>query len=393
MASFLAHRLVQAVITLLVFMTVTFVIIQAIPGDVTRLYLSHPRIPPEVRQAMAERLGLNRPLAAQYLLYLRNVLTGNLGVSFSRYPTPVWDLVAERLPRTVTLFLTATLLSFWVGFTLGRQLAWRRGSWLDYAATGVGVSLWTAFYPLVALVLMWAFAFRAGWLPLNQFVDPELWRRAPVDANHVFQRLLGNFALAAGVLAAVLWLTGREMAAGAGRLVVRLSGAVAVVAASLAWWQQSGLARFAWDIVRHMVLPVLALTLISFGGVMLLMRDAMLETLREDYVLAARARGLPERVVRDRYAARNALLPVVTSLTLGIGGVASGGIVTETLFSWPGVGQLLLESALSQDYPLVLGAFTFTGIFLILAHVVADLLHAVLDPRLRVRGGEVGAGE
>lgn len=393
MLAFIAHRLAQAAVTLLVFITITFVIIQLMPGDVTHLYLANPRIPPEVRQAMAHRLGLDQPLWLQYLSYVRNVLTGNLGVSFKHYPTPVWDLIAERLPRTVTLFFTATVVSFYVGFLLGRVIAWRRGALLDYVATAVGVTFWTAFYPLLALVLMWLFAFRAGWLPLNQFIDPNLWRQAPVESNRVFQFLLANLAGAGLVLVGGYRLGVRKVGGAAGRWATQLALWGSVVAASVAWWTQSGLVLYAWDIVRHMVLPVLALSLISFGGVMLLMRDAMLETLREDYVLAARARGLPERTVRDRYAARNALLPVVTSLTLNIGAVASGGIVTETLFSWPGIGQLLLESVVVQDYPLAIGAFTFTGIFLVAAHVVADLLHAVLDPRLRIRGGEVAAVE
>ncbi|HEY8486756.1 MAG TPA: ABC transporter permease [Limnochordales bacterium] len=393
MWSFLARRLAQAALTLWVFITVTFIILQLMPGDVTQMYLADPRIPPEVREAMGRQLGLDQPLGVQYLRYLGNVLTGHLGVSFSQYPTPVWSLIAERLPRTVTLFFTATVVSFYLGFVLGRHIAWRRGSWLDAMATGVGVTFWTAFYPLVALMLVWALAFRAGWLPLNQFVDPAVWRQAPVDANRVFRFLLINLAAAIVVLAAGLRLGVAKVEGPTARWATQVALWGSVLAASAAWWSQSGLAVYAWDIVRHMVLPVLALSLVSFGGAMLLMRDAMLETVREDYVVAARARGLPERIVRDRYAARNALLPVMTSLTLSIGGVASGGIVTETLFSWPGIGQLLLASAVAQDYPLAIGAFTFTGIFLIGAHAVADVLHAVLDPRLRIRGGEIAALE
>jgi peptide/nickel transport system permease protein len=139
----------------------------------------------------------------------------------------------------------------------------------------------------------------------------------------------------------------------------------------------------ALDFVQHMVLPILTLTLISFAGTMLLMRNTMLETMREDYVIAAKAKGLPDDVVRDKHAARNALLPVVTSLIFAIAFSVDGGVFTETIFSWPGMGQLLLLSALEQDYPVAIGALVFTGIFALVAHVVADILYAFLDPRIR----------
>lgn len=393
MAQFIATRLAQSVVTLLLFITFTYAVIQAIPGDITLVYLQNPRITAEARRAIASQLGLDQPLWRQYLLYIRNVFTGNLGVSFSRYPTPVWQILAERLPRTVTLFFTATIVSFYIGFLLGRIIAWRRGAMVDLVATGTGVAFWTAFYPLLALVLMWLFAFKAGWLPLNQFIDPNLWRAAPVDSNTVFRRLVANLLAVSGLLVVAYWVGLPRIGTVLGRVLVHGALWVGCAGASIAWWAQSGLGRYALDIVAHMVLPILALSLINFGGTMLLMRDSMLETIREDYVVAAKARGLPERVVRDRYAARTALLPVVTSLTLSIGAVASGGIITESLFSWPGIGQILVEASAVQDYPLAIGAFTVTGIFLVLAHIVADLLHATLDPRLRIKGGEVTAAE
>ena len=393
MLRFLANRLLQSFITLLVFVAVTFAILQAMPGDITLLFLQNPKIPPEVREAIRQRLGLDRPILIQFLEHVKNVFTGNLGVSFSQYPRPVWDIIAERLPRTVTLFFTATIVSFYIGFILGRVIAWRRGAAVDYIATGTGVVFFTAFYPLLALILMWALAYQLKWLPLNQFIDPGLWRGAPVDSNTVFRYLLINAGAVAAVLAVGYPLGVARVGTRTGRLAVQAGLWGGPLLASIGWWSFSGLGIYALDIVRHMVLPVLALSLINFGGTMLLMRDSMLETIREDYVLAARARGLPDRVVRDRYAARTALLPVVTSLTLSIGFVVSGGIVTETVFSWPGLGQVLLESAIVQDYPLAIGTFTFTGIFVLIAHMVGDILNAVLDPRLRIRGGEVTAAE
>jgi peptide/nickel transport system permease protein len=148
-------------------------------------------------------------------------------------------------------------------------------------------------------------------------------------------------------------------------------------------WGLSPYWTLAWDIIKHMVLPVLVLSLISFAGTMLLMRNSMLETMREDYVLTARAKGLSESAVRDRHAARNALLPVVTSFVFSLAFAIDGGVITETIFSWPGMGLTLLDAAVSQDLPLAVGAFVLTGVFALIAHVIADVLYAFLDPRIR----------
>ena len=145
----------------------------------------------------------------------------------------------------------------------------------------------------------------------------------------------------------------------------------------------SGLTVFAADILQHLILPVLTVTLIAYGGTMLLMRTSMLETLREDYILTARAKGLPDKVVRDKHAARNALLPVWTGLVFSIGNSLSGGIITETIFSWPGLGLTLLNAAQVEDIPLAMGALTVTGLMTLMSHLVADVGYAFLDPRIR----------
>ena len=150
-------------------------------------------------------------------------------------------------------------------------------------------------------------------------------------------------------------------------------------------WAASGTGYLALDILKHMVLPIFTLTLVSFAGTMLLTRSSMLETIREDYVVAARAKGLPEKEVRDRHAARNALLPVVTSLVYSLVFAIDGSVIIEAVFSWPGLGQMLLSAVLAEDLPLVLGAFVFIGLFALVAHFLADVLYVFLDPRIRYR--------
>jgi peptide/nickel transport system permease protein len=145
----------------------------------------------------------------------------------------------------------------------------------------------------------------------------------------------------------------------------------------------NGTGRFAADILHHLFLPILTLALVNFAGTMLLTRNSMLETLREDYIMAARAKGLPEAEIRDRHAARNALLPVVTSFVLALAFVLDGGVITETIFSWPGMGLTLLQAAQTEDIPMVVGGLVFTGALALMGHLVADVLYAFLDPRIR----------
>ena len=381
MAKYVLKRLAQILFTLFVFLTLVFFLVNAQPGDVSNVYALNPDVPPETRERLQRLFGVDEPLWKQYLVHLKNTFTGNLGVSFSLYPRSVADVIKERLPRTLVLFMTAAVLSFYLGFTLGKVVAWRRGGWIEYTSTVGGVALYTVFTPWFALMMIWLFAFKAGWFPIGKFLDPILWRDAPVDANTVFNRMIVTAIVVSVVVFAVFLFTSgkRTRLVGMARAATVPVAVLAVVAA----WLATGNAGLAWDIVRHMVLPVLTLALISFAGTMLLTRNSMLETMREDFVMAARAKGLPERDVRDKHVARNALLPVVTSFVFSIAFAVDGGVITEQIFSWPGMGQTLISAVLTEDLPLAVGAFVFVGLFVLVAHLVADVLYAYLDPRIR----------
>ena len=381
MAKYLLKRTAQILVTLFVFLSLVFFIVNAQPGDVSNFYALNPDVPPETRQRLQDLFGVNEPLWKQYVTHIRNTFSGNFGISFSHYPRSVADVIKERLPRTVVLFMTATVLSFYLGFALGKILAWRRGGWFEYTSTVGGVALYTVFTPWFGLMMIWLFAFKAGWFPIGKFLDPVLWRDAPIDANSVFNRMLITAFVASVAVLAVFVITSRRRTRRARTLRAASIGAATLAVTVI--WLASGTAVFAWDIVNHMVLPVLTLTLISFAGTMLLTRNSMLETMREDFVMAARAKGLPERDVRDKHVARNALLPVVTSFIFSLAFAVDGGVIIEAIFSWPGMGQTLVKAALSEDLPLAVGAFVFVGMFVLAAHLVADILYAYLDPRIR----------
>jgi len=382
MRKYLARRLFQIVITMFIYLTIVFIIIQAQPGDITDMYIMNPKIPPEAREAIRHQLGLDRPLIIQYFAYLRNVVTGNLGRSFIYYPTPVWDIIKQRLPRTVVLFLTALLIYYSIGFQLGKIIAWKRGGVTEYSATIVGVFLWTVFTPWWALLMIYIFAFKLHWFPIGKFITVEIWRHFDISPNYVFNMMLLVAGAATFFTFLLYWLVKRFGRRRTAR-IVGIGGAILSVAVILYLLFSTTVGYLARDIIWHMILPIFTLVTIGFGGSMLLMRDSMLETIREDYIMAAKAKGLPDKVVRDKHAARNALLPIVTSFILALATVIDGGIITETIFSWPGMGLTLLNSVLQEDMPLAVGTFIFTGVFLLFAHLVADLLYAYLDPRIK----------
>lgn len=380
MTQYLVNRLVQSLVVFFVFLTIAFFLIQAQPGDFASFYLLDPNITPEARAQLKASFGLDRPVYVQYLQYVRNFFQADFGISF-QFNRPVLSVIMERLPRTVILFLTASVISFYLGFVMGKMIAWRRGGVVEYASTIGGVFLYTVFTPWFGLMMIWIFAFKLDWFPIGKFVTPELWSNAGVSANYVFGRMLFAAAAASGCLVVLIVVLQRLKFRR--RQPVIFGSAILLTAACFAFFAAGPIATYVWDIFKHMVLPVTVLTLISYAGTMLLTRNAMLETLREDYVLAARAKGLPASAIRDRHVARNALLPVVTSLVFSVAFAFDGGVITETIFSWPGLGLTLVNSSVEGDLPLAVGAFLFTGMFALLAHMTADVLYVFLDPRIR----------
>ena len=381
MTGYLLRRAGQMALTLFLIITLTFFLVEAQPGDYASFYVLDPDLPPDVKDKIRAAFGLDKPLWQQYLIHLKNTFTGNFGVSFGHFPRPVLDVLGERLPRTLMLFLTSATISFYVGFFLGKAIAWRRGGLFEYAATISGATLFTAFTPAFALMMIWVFAFKLGWFPVGKFLDPLVWRGAEVSANYVFGNMLlsaAAFFAFAFIVILVMKKLGRRIP-----LVYAIPALLAGILVIVFAWAFSGIGNLALDIIKHMVLPVATLTLISFAGTMLLTRNSMLETIREDYVMAARAKGLPEKQVRDHHAARNALLPVVTSLVYSLVFAIDGSVIIEGIFSWPGTGLTLLQAVRSEDLPLVMGSMLFIGLLSLLAHAIVDVLYVLLDPRIR----------
>lgn len=381
MKKYILRRVIQILFTLIIFQTLLFVILDAQPGDITNLYLTNPKVTPEIREQMRIVLGLDKPPVTRYFQWLGNFVQGNLGVSFSNYPRPVMDIILERAPRTLVLFLTNQLISFVLGYFLGKRMAWRRDTFFEYSMTIVGVILYTVFTPWFGLMMIYLFGIKLELLPIGKFLDPSIWRNIEVPANTIFYYMILTGAIA-GVVYIIITLLTRKTSRTI-RQFIHIGGFLSLIALIVLGWSLTPYGFLAMDILKHMILPVLVSTLVSFAGTMLLMRNTMLETLREDFVMAARAKGLSEHVVRDKHAARNAFLPVFTNLIIGIPFALSGGIITETIFSWPGMGLTLLQAVNLEDIPLAMGTLSFVGVLALMAHLVADVAYAFLDPRIR----------
>lgn len=381
MWKYIITRIIQIIVTMGIFLSLLYFIMDAQPGDITLQYMNNPKFSAEQREALKARLGLDQPVLVRFGKWMGNTLTGNLGISYIYSPRTVMEVMLERAPRTVFLFLIATMIEFFVGYWLGKVLAWQRGTGVEYGVTVVGAILYTVFTPWFALMMIWLFGFTLKWVPIGKFLDPLVWINASVNANYVFNRLLLTVTFFTLVIVAVFFLTQKWNPVKANR--IRWQVGIVSAVACFVIWRFSPIGYLAGDIFKHMVLPIFVLVVINFSGTMLLTRTTMLETLREDYIMAARAKGLPERVVRDRHAARNALLPVFTSLIISLPFILGGGIITETVFSWPGMGLTLLEASLAGDIPLVMGSSMFIGFLALLAHLVSDVAYAFLDPRIR----------
>jgi len=314
----------------------TFVLSHAVPADPISANLGDQAAAnPAVVAAFRHQWGLDRPLPQQYLVYLWNLVRGDMGISISTHQPVLTDL-REHLPATIELALTAMLLSLLIGIPLGILAAVRRDSLVDQIGRGVsliGVSMPVFWLGLVALLIFYA---RLGWAPSAGQLNPRL----PLPP----------------------FVTG-----------------FVVVDALLA--RENGVAL---DALAHLALPAIVLASASIGVITRMMRGSMLDVLGEDYVRTARAKGLPARRVTLRHAARNALLPVITVVGLSFGSLLSGAVITETVFAWPGLGSYAFQSATSLDFPAIMGVGIVVASVYVLVNLVTDITYAAVDPRIRM---------
>ncbi len=320
MVVYLLKRLAQAVPLVLGVTVLIFVILQMAPGGPLATGESGAAtLSAEQRDRLESLYGLDDPLPAQYLTWASGVFTGDWGFSFAS-GEPVLAVIADRVPVTITLTLSAFVISCLLSVPLGIWAATRKGSWLDHVVTGVSFAGLATPSFWFALMLVFVFSYGLGWLPAYGLYD----------LRHNYE----------------------------------------------------GMAA-AWDYARHLIMPVGVVALIATANLTRYVRSAMLEVLDQDYVRTARGSGLPERTVVTTHAFKNAAIPVVTVAVLTIPELFLGTVIVETIFALPGMGRLFIDSAGVRDYPVLMGILLVGALLVIVANLVADLLYGWLDPRIR----------
>jgi peptide/nickel transport system permease protein len=310
--------------------TLNFIIPRLIPGDPTAALMARfqgQHVDNETINTLRIQFGIsNEPVLIQYVKYLNNLLHGNLGTSITYFPSPVVPLIAEHLKWTLGLMGVAVIISFVLGTLLGVLFSWKRGGWLDSFVLPTMTFFSAMPYFWLALALLYFLGFTLNWFPVEGGYD--------------------------------------------------------VLNIDPGWsWD------FTNSVLQHAILPAFTIVISSIAGWTLSMRNTMLTTLSEDYVLMAEAKGLPTSQVMLRYAARNAILPSVTGFAMSLGFIVGGAILTEIVFSYPGIGFLLLKAVDNLDYSLIQGVFLVITISVLLANFLADLIYTFLDPRVRQERG------
>jgi peptide/nickel transport system permease protein len=381
MLNFIVRRVVRAFITLILFQTLLFGLIHILPYDFTAFTLQGP----SWRAFMQRQLGLDLPFWQQYLRWLSNFLRFDLGRSFQFWPAQVTQVLFGRLSRTLLLFLAAAILAYLLGIWLGKIIAWRRGTWVEFGITLGGVAAYTSFAPWLGFLMINIFGWYLRVLPYQRLVNPNVWFNAPVTIEWLLARMLITILFVIGAVNLTKRLT-HKLNPNYFRWTSQLGGFAVIGLGVWGWWAQSGLSHLATDVLAHLTLPLGTVILLSFGETMMIMRTAMLETKGEDYVLTARAKGIPENEIRDRHVARNAILPVITRLALNLPFVLVGSLVIERVFFWQAMGQVIFSAVEFQDIPVLLGILSIVGIMALIAHIVLDVLYVFLDPRVRYVG-------
>jgi peptide/nickel transport system permease protein len=319
---FLVRRIAQALLTILFIVVLNFILFRLMPGSPERSITRNPSISSEVKAQLRAKWGLDKPLIPdQVVTYLVSTAQGDLGLSHKYRGQQVAEVLGSRIWPTVILFGLGELIAIVAGMALGAYAGWKRGGKVDYIGNGVSLILYSTPYFVLGMFLLIVFASALGWFPTN------------------------------GMLAA-----GARYGSFSDQLL---------------------------DFGRHLVLPLATVSLGLMGLYSILMRSSIIETLSEDYIQTARAKGLQDGHILRAHALPNAMLPAVTIVAIQFGYVIAGAITAEVVFNWPGIGTLTVDALSSRDYPVLQGIFLLLAVSVVVANLLADLVYGLLDPRVR----------
>ena len=314
---YLLSKCLQALVTLWFVLTFNFFLFRVLPGDPIGMLARSEKLSPADIAALRHDQGLDLPMAQQYVVYMKNVVTGDLGESL-RTGLPVRDLIGSRMWPTVLLVGLGTILASWLGILIGIRGGWRRGSRFDTTSQYSSLVLYAMPEGWLGMLLLLIFSGWLHWFPAGGYARPD----------------------------------------------------------------ETGVAHLV-DLLDHLFLPLLTLTLGYIGGYAIVMRSSMIDTINEDFVHTARAKGVPERLVRSKHVVPNAFLPSFTLIILSFGFVLGGAIVIEAVYSWPGLGLLTYQAIQTLDFPVIQAVFLIASAAVIVANLIADITYGYLDPRIK----------
>lgn len=319
---YVGKRTLHGVVTIFLAVTLNFILFRIMPGDPTRAVSGDPRVDTATRLALIAKFGLDRPLFEQYFIYLYNLLKGELGISFVQIGRPVIEIILGRkMVNTIILMGSSMFIAFTLGIVAGVFAAWRRGTKIDISFIVLSLATYSMPVFWFGMLLLLFFSYYINIFPIAGTITPGV-----VHPNFL---------------------------------------------------------AYAKDYLHHLMAPMITLGVSFFGGYFLFMRDTILDVFTEDYMLTARAKGLSNRKILFKHAMRNALLPMVSLMGVHVTFLISGATMTETVFSWDGLGRLIYDSVRNNDYPVLQGIFLFMAVLVVVASILADIVNAFLDPRIK----------
>ena len=319
--SYILRRTVSAVLTIFAIIILNFILFRLLPGNPITLLYRSPALTQHQINLLTEEFGLNQPLWIQFVIFFKNSLMGNFGISFF-YKQPVTSIIIPAIKNSLILLIPANLMAILLGMFTGAISAWHRGKKIDSTILGTSLAL---------------------------YAMPTFW--------------LGSMLIV--------------VALHVGNIPVEGMYSIGVL-------NQSAIIRF-WDLLGHLALPLITLTLVLYGEFTIVMRNSLLDVLSEDFILTAKAKGATDSRILWRHAFPNGLLPLVSLIAISFGLVIGGVIFTEIVFSWPGIGFVTYTAIFMRDYPVLQGAFFLITITVVLANYFADFVYSYIDPRIRYR--------
>ena len=319
---FIVRRLGQAALTIVMIVLVNFVLFRAMPGSPDRILARNPNVSPEAIQQTRERWGIDKPLIPDQLVaYIGATLQGDLGNSFGQRGRPVTEVVGSRLGPTLLLFGLGEMIAIVIGLALGAYAGWRRGGGIDLVGNGISLILYSMPYFLLGMIMLLIFSSTLHWFPSFGMTTLGVRHDSPLE--------------------------------------------------------------YLADLSAHLVLPVATVALGLIGQYSILMRSSIIETMSDEYITTARAKGISDTRILRGHALPNAMLPTVSLIAINLGYVVAGAITVEVVFNWPGLGTLTVDALKSRDYPVLQGIFLVLSISVVFANLGADMIYGRLDPRVR----------